>query len=145
MAKIDKNANIYDYEGNLISKAPLKRKTLPEVEAIVDDLTKKVQENPENQMYKVYLNNAQSVLFALYNSMSKEDLIDRISLLQNSIEKAKDEAKDVEKEQLDRANEALDGLKSAYVAEEVEQPVVVDTPTVMDEYVNYEEIPADNG
>ena len=125
MAKLDTNANLYDYEGNLIEKAPLKRKTLPEVEELVDQLTKKVQENPENEMYKVYLNNAQRVLFSLYNSMSKEDLMSRISLLQNSIENAKEEAQEAEKEQLNRVNEALDELK--------------------EEYVNYEEIPADNG
>lgn len=125
MAKLDTNANLYDYEGNLIEKAPLKRKTLPEVEELVDQLTKKVQENPENEMYKVYLNNAQRVLFSLYNSMSKEDLMSRISLLQNSIENAKEEAQEAEKEQLNKVNEALDELK--------------------EEYVNYEEIPADNG
>lgn len=125
MAKLDTNANLYDYEGNLIEKAPLKRKTLPEVEELVDQLTKKVQENPENEMYKVYLNNAQRVLFSLYNSMSKEDLMSRISLLQNSIENAKEEAQEAEKEQLNKVNEALDELK--------------------EEYVNFEEIPADNG
>ena len=125
MAKLDTNANLYDYEGNLIEKAPLKRKTLPEVEELVDQLTKKVQENPENEMYKVYLNNAQRVLFSLYNSMSKEDLMSRISLLQNSIENAKEEAQEAEKEQLDKVNEALDELK--------------------EEYVNYEEIPAEDG
>ena len=125
MAKLDTNANLYDYEGNLIEKAPLKRKTLPEVEELVDQLTKKVQENPENEMYKVYLNNAQRVLFSLYNSMSKEDLMSRISLLQNSIENAKEEAQEAEKEQLNKVNEALDELK--------------------EEYVIYEEMPADNG
>lgn len=125
MAKLDTNANLYDYEGNLIEKAPLKRKTLPEVEELVDQLTKKVQENPENEMYKVYLNNAQRVLFSLYNSMSKEDLMSRISLLQNSIENAKEEAQEAEKEQLNKVNEALDELK--------------------EEYVNYEEIPAEDG
>lgn len=125
MAKLDTNANLYDYEGNLIEKAPLKRKTLPEVEELVDQLTKKVQENPENEMYKVYLNNAQRVLFSLYNSMSKEDLMSRISLLQNSIENAKEEAQEAEKEQLNKVNEALDELK--------------------EEYVNYEEIPTEDG
>lgn len=125
MAKLDINANLYDYEGNLIEKAPLKRKTLPEVEELVDQLTKKVQENPENEMYKVYLNNAQKVLFSLYNSMSKEDLMSRMSVLQSSIENAKKEANDAEKEVLDKANEALDELK--------------------EEYVNFEEIPEDNG
>ena len=125
MAKLDTNANLYDYEGNLIEKAPLKRKTLPEVEELVDQLTKKVQENPENEMYQVYLNNAQRVLFSLYNSMSKEDLMSRISLLQNSIENAKEEAQEAEKEQLNKVNEALDELK--------------------EEYVNYEEIPAEDG
>lgn len=159
MAKLNKYANIYDLDGNLISKAPLKRKTLTEVEDIVDELTKKVQENPDNQMLKVQLNNTQQVLFSLYNSMSREDLMSRMSILKNSIEEAKTKANESEKERLDEANKALDELKSAYVDKEMERPLVVtpptevnseqplvaDSQTVMDEYVNYEEIPENNG
>ena len=65
MSKIDPNANLYDIDGNLIAKGPLTNKSLKEVEELVDNLTKKVQENPDNEVYKVYLNNAQSFLFGM--------------------------------------------------------------------------------
>ena len=132
MSKIDPNANLYDIDGNLISKAPLNNKTINEVEQLVDELTKKVQDNPENEVYKVYLNNAQSFLFGMYNNMSKEDLISRISALQNSVEKAKSEVNEAEQAKLEETNKALEELKNSY-----EEP----KPTVMDEYVDFEELP----
>ena len=145
MSKIDPNANLYDIDGNLISEAPLKNKTIKEVEDLVDNLTKKVEENPDNEVYKVYLNNAQSFLFGMYNGMSKEDLISRISALQNSVEKAKEEVNEAEQAALEETNKALDELKEAYekpvesVSDEMES-----ISDEMDEYVDdYIEIPAD--
>lgn len=155
MSKIDKNANLYDIDGNLISEAPLKNKTLDEVEKLVDNLTKKVEENPDNEVYKVYLNNAQSFLFAMYNNMNKEELITRLSVLQNSIQTAKDKANEAETERLDNANEALEQLKESYtVGDKTENNISEsksmnqedmlverdsdDTPN--DEYVQFEEI-----
>ena len=150
MAKIDPNANLYDIDGNLISKAPLKNKTISEVEQLVDDLTKKVEENPDNEVYKVYLNNAQSFLFAMYNSMSKEDLISRISALKSSVEAAKTEVNEAEQKQLEETNKALDELKetiesqngSSEGVEQRSEEVVSKTvtPEEMDQYVEYEEI-----
>lgn len=130
MSKIDPNANLYDIDGNLISKTPLNNKTISEVEQLVDELTKKVQDNPENEVYKVYLNNAQQFLFGMYNNMSKEDLITRISALQSSVEKAKSEVNEAEQAKLEETNKVLEELKNSY-----EDP----KPTVMDEYVDYEE------
>jgi len=57
MAKINKFANIYDKDGNLVRKVneqtgKLDSYTLEEVEELVDKLTKQVQENPENIEYK---------------------------------------------------------------------------------------------
>ena len=154
MAKIDPNANLYDIDGNLISKAPLKNKTISEVEQLVDDLTKKVEENPDNEVYKVYLNNAQSFLFAMYNNMSKEDLISRISALQSSVEAAKTEVDEAEQKQLEETNKALDELKEKIESQESgqressgtetssgpEQGSKTVTPDEMDQYVEFEEI-----
>jgi cysteinyl-tRNA synthetase len=159
MAKIDPNANLYDIDGNLISKAPLKNKTISEVEQLVDDLTKKVEENPDNEVYKVYLNNAQSFLFAMYNNMNKEDLISRISALQSSVEAAKTEVNEAEQKQLEETNKALDELKETIESQNgsskgVEQrPEEVGSKTVtseemesisdeMDQYVEFEEVTA---
>lgn len=42
-------SNIYDVDGNIVRKAGDNHKfTIEEVEKLVDDLTQKVQENPEN-------------------------------------------------------------------------------------------------
>lgn len=156
MAKIDPNANLYDIDGNLISKAPLKNKTISEVEQLVDDLTKKVEENPDNEVYKVYLNNAQSFLFAMYNNMNKEDLISRISALQSSVEAAKTEVNEAEQKQLEETNKALDELKETIESQngssgteasseesgEPEQGSKTVTPEEMDQYVEFEELPA---
>lgn len=57
------NSNIYDIDGNIIRKAGDNHKfTIEEVEKLVDDLTEKVKQNPDNDVYKVYLNNANRYL-----------------------------------------------------------------------------------
>lgn len=107
--------NIYDIDGNIIRKAGDNHKfTLEEVEKLVDDLTEKVRQNPDNQVYKVYLNNAQKWLFNMYNSMSTEDLKQRISLLQNTIQDAKDDANELEQKNLEEINKIMDEFKAQY-------------------------------
>ena len=112
-------SNIYDVDGNIIRKAGDNHKfTLEEVEKLVDDLTQKVQENPDNQVYRVYLNNAHKWLYNMYNNMSKEDIAKRLSLIQNNIQEAKNELNDAEKQQLDAISEAMEQLKAEYDASE---------------------------
>lgn len=107
--------NIYDIDGNIIRKAgDNHRFTLEEVEKLVDDLTEKVRQNPDNQVYKIYLNNAQKWLFNMYNSMSTEDLKQRISLLQNTIQDAKDNANELEQKNLEEVNKIMDEFKAQY-------------------------------
>ena len=140
------DSNIYDIDGNIIRKAgDIHRFTIEEVEKLVDDLTEKVRKNPDNQVYKVYLNNAQRWLFNMYNSMSKEDLISRISTIQNSIQDAKDNATELEQANLEEVNKLMDEFKEQYEEKpggildtEMEQPVV--EPTSEDEYVEFEEV-----
>jgi hypothetical protein len=95
-----KESNIYDIDGELIRRGDQGAFTLEETEELVDKLTKKVQENPDNQVYKVYLNNAQKWLFNLYNNMSREDLMKRMSFLQTSVDEAKNTANEAEQKQL---------------------------------------------
>lgn len=135
MAKINKFSNIYDKDGNLIRKVNektgrLDKYTVEEVEQLVDELTEKVKENPENLEYKTQLNNVQSFLFNMYNHMSRNDLMKRMTVLQDSIQKAKSDVTEKEQAVLEKVNEEMDKLKQAYEAEE----------PVMDEYVAYEEI-----
>lgn len=122
------DTNIYDIDGNIIRKAGDNHKfTVEEIEKLVDNLTEKVRQNPDNQVYKVYLNNAQRYLYNMYNNMSIEDLKSRISLLQDSIKDAKaDEAKR-EQDNLTEINNIMEEFKAQYDKEEPE--------TVMDEYV----------
>lgn len=129
MAKINKFSNIYDKDGNLIRKVnektgTLDKYTLEEVEQLVDELTQKVKDNPENLEYKTQLNNTQAFLFNMYNNMSKEDLMKRMTVLQNSIEKAKSDVTEKDQAVLKQINEEMDKLKQEYE----------------DEYVPYEEV-----
>lgn len=120
-------SNIYDVDGNIIRKAGDNHKfTLEEVEKLVDDLTQKVQENPDNQVYRVYLNNAHKWLYNMYNNMSKEDIAKRLSLIQNNIQEAKNELNDAEKQQLDAISEAMEQLKAEYDASEPDTPEILE-------------------
>ena len=120
--------NIYDVDGNIIRKAGDNHKfTIDEVEKLVDDLTEKVRQNPDNQVYKVYLNNAQKWLYNMYNNMSTEELRKRLSILQDSIQDAKDNANDAEKQQLDAISEAMEQLKAEYDADKPDTTCYVET------------------
>lgn len=114
------SSNIYDIDGNIIRKAGEGRFTIEETEQLVDDLTKKVQENPDNEVYKVYLNNAQKWLMHLYDNMSREDLMKRMSIIQDSIKDAKNEATSAEQDMLDKVNKAVEELKKEYENENTE-------------------------
>lgn len=124
---MSKYSNIYDIDGNLIRSAEDGPFTLEETEKLVDDLTQKVKDNPDNEVYKVYLSNAQKWLFKLYNEMSKEDLMKRISFLQNGVQDAKNNATEAEQKQLDEITKAMEDLKKEYDK--------LPDPVVMDEYV----------
>lgn len=147
MAKINKNANLYDIDGNLINKVDesgkLPKKTIEEVELLVDELTKKVKENPENAVHKAYLNNAQSWLYGMYNNMSREDLAKRMTVLQDAIKDAQKDVTDKEQQTLEQVNAEIDKLKSSIetdVPAEAEETPKTPKETIMDEYVPYEEV-----
>ena len=121
---MSKFSNLYDIDGNIINKSPQHTYTLEECEKLVDDLTKKVEENPDNEVYRVYLNNAQKWLMHMYDGMSRQDLMKRMSFLTDSIQNAKDTANEAEQKQLDEINKVMEKFKKQY-----------DNDTIMDEYV----------
>lgn len=127
---MSKYSNIYDIDGNLIRSAEDGPFTLEETEKLVDDLTRKVKDNPDNEVYKVYLSNAQKWLFKLYNEMSKEDLMKRMSFLQNGVQDAKNNATEEEQKQLEEITKAMEDLKKEY-----DKLPEIPEPVVMDEYV----------
>ena len=118
---MNKFSNLYDIDGNIINKSPQHNFTIEETEQLVDDLTKKVQENPDNEVYKVYLNNAQKWLMKLYNEMSREDLMKRMTILNTQLEEAKSEANEAEQKAIEEVSNAIEELKEAYEKEEVEE------------------------
>ena len=120
---MSKFSNLYDIDGNIINPAPQHTFTLEETEQLVDDLTKKVQENPDNETYKVYLANAQKWLYKLYNEMSREDLMKRMNFITDSLQNAKDEVNEAEQAKIEEINKAVEELKEEY------------NKVVMDEYV----------
>ena len=141
---MSKFSNLYDIDGNIINKSPQHTYTLEETEQLVDDLSKKVQENPDNEVYKVYLANAQKWLYKLYNEMDREELMKRMNFITDSVQNAKNEVNEAEQKEIDEINKAVEELKKEYdrlegegtvLDSEVEQPVAVDTPVVMEEYV----------
>lgn len=158
---MSKFSNIYDIDGNIIRRADQGPFTIEETEQLVDDLVKKVQEHPDNQVYKVYLNNAQKWLSMLYNNMSKEDLMKRLNLIKDSVEEAKSAASEAEQKQLEEISNAMDELKKQYDSEPEITPVETEggsgggspeevecnmdkpdapKPVVMDEYTEFEEV-----
>jgi polyhydroxyalkanoate synthesis regulator phasin len=158
---MSKFSNIYDIDGNIIRRADQGPFTIEETEQLVDDLTKKVQEHPDNQVYKVYLNNAQKWLSMLYNNMSKEDLMKRLNLIKDSVEEAKSAASEAEQKQLEEISNAMDELKKQYDNEPEIAPAETEggsgggspeevecnmdkpdapKPVVMDEYTEFEEV-----
>lgn len=131
---MSKFSNLYDIDGNIINKSPQHTFTLEETEQLVDDLTKKVQENPDNEVYKVYLANAQKWLYKLYNEMSREDLMKRMNFITDSLQNAKDEVNEAEQAKIEEINKAVEELKDEY------------NKITMDEYVEpIEEINENEG
>ena len=138
---MSKFSNLYDIDGNIINKAPQHNFTLEETEQLVDDLTKKVQENPDNEVYKVYLANAQKWLYKLYNEMSREDLMKRMNFITDSLQNAKDEVNEAEQAKIEEINKAVEELKDEY-----EKVVMEPDSNESDEYVEpIEEINEDEG
>lgn len=128
--------NIYDIDGNIIRKAgDNHRFTIEEMEKMVDDLTKKVHENPENEVYKVYLDNAHKWLMYMYNNMSKEELVKRITAFEELQKEAVEKQNEAKQRELDAINDAIDQLKTDYESEIAEDVENIRPRTVMDEYV----------
>lgn len=75
MAKIDKHANLYDKDGNLIrrvnDKGVLEDYTIPELEELVDELSK-------DETKKVEYDNALRVLISMYNTKAGKEHQKRI-------------------------------------------------------------------
>ena len=128
MAHINKYANLYDIDGNLIRKAPLKNFTIEETEKLVDELTQKVKDNPDNTIYKLYLNNTVEYLYYLYNRYGNPHEKELIDIIKNASNE------DISEEEVAKAlNEVNKELQKSY-----------NPDTLEDEYVQYSEVEGDS-
>ena len=129
MSKINKFANLYDKDGNLLRHVNedgiLEDYKIEELEELVDALAKDVDENGNMKNIRSY-NNAQSILFKMYmkyGNPHKEELLEKVSNYLKSVS---------ETEKENALNEAV---------EELENKV---EPIKMDEYIDYEEVKENN-
>lgn len=126
MAKIDKNANLYDRDGNLLKKSPISNSTILEVEADLQKWTNLAKENPDNEQYRIYLNNTYNTLMELYRIYGNPHEKELTDLIKNYEDKYGAIKGEVTTEQI---RDALN-----MISEEI------DKPTKMDEYVDFEEV-----
>lgn len=129
MSKIDPNANLYDRDGNLIKKAPITNFTIEETEKLVDDLSEKHKENPENEEISTQLDNAVQYLqklYILYGNPHKDEIVAKMKQYAN---------KDVtEQEIVDALNTVVEALEPSK-----EEPKTYNVDSNESEYVEYEQ------
>lgn len=112
---MSKFSNLYDIDGNIINKAPQHRFTIEETEKLIEELRKKVEENPDNEVYKVYLANAQKWHYNQIMNMSRKELIERFMMTQQGqINEAKEKISEAEQKQLEEVAKAVEDLKKEY-------------------------------
>lgn len=123
MSKIDKNANLYDKDGNLLRKAPLTNVTIEELEKMID-------EYKGDKSSKEYTNLIYSLmdLYNKYGNPHEQELIERIKQqaasnsddderrIRESLEELADE---IDKSETDKSNEVpsynVDSNEDEYV------------------------------
>lgn len=116
--------NIYDIDNNLIREAGDNHKmTLEEAQNKLEEYRKKLSElpdgDPKQTIYATYMRNLSGYIMNLYATMPAEQL--------NAIIE-KNKAKNLD----EQVKKAVEDLKSEVEPKE----------TIMDEYVNYEEVPS---
>lgn len=139
--------NIYDVDGELIRKVgDNHHMTVEEAQKRIDFYREKLQNiektDKNYDVYTTYINNLGKYILNEYSKMPLADLQNLVNketqnvATQEEINRALNELKD----EFDKENRGETGE----VDREMEQPVEVDNPTIMDEYVEFEEIPNEN-
>lgn len=127
MGKINKFANLYDKDGNLLRKAPLTNVTIEELEKMID-------EYKGDKSSKEYSNLIYSLmdLYNKYGNPHEQELIDRIK--QNADNERSDEQRI--RESLEELSDELDKDKTT----ESDEVPSYNVDTNEAEYVEYTEI-----
>lgn len=124
MSKLDKNCNLYDKDGNLLRKAPLKDYSIKELEELLDNW-------PEGIEYQKAKRYATLLLMQMYQNPKTEEDKEYVAEVQKNLI-AQLTKKAEEKSTEEQKKEALEEVSEELKKEEI--------PTVMDEYVDFEEV-----
>lgn len=127
MAKINKFANLYNKEGNLLRKAPLENVTIEELEKMIDEYKgDKSSKEYQNLIYSL-MN-----LYDKYGNPHEQELIDRIKEYGNN----KDSDERAVREALEELSDELDKDE----ATEPDEVPSYNVDTNDAEFVGYSEI-----
>lgn len=135
MSKINKDANLYDKDGNLLRKAPLTDVTIEEAEQMLDAL-KGHEDTPEYNNLMFYL----MELYRKYGNPHQKDIIDKINeayAKRNNDDEVKEALEEVA-ESLDDASDGAEVPEESKDEEQVQEDPTYDVNTLQTEDISYE-------
>ena len=135
MSKINKDANLYDKDGNLLRKAPLTDVTIEEAEQMLDAL-KGHEDTPEYNNLMFYL----MELYRKYGNPHQKDIIDKINeayAKRNNDDEVKEALEEVA-ESLDNASDGVEVSEESKDEEPVQEDPTYDVNTLQTEDISYE-------
>ena len=135
MSKINKDANLYDKDGNLLRKAPLTDVTVEEAEQMLDAL-KGHEDTPEYNNLMFYL----MELYRKYGNPHQKDIIDKINeayAKRNNDDEVKEALEEVA-ESLDDASNRAEVPEESKDEEQVQEDPTYDVNTLQTEDISYE-------
>lgn len=135
MSKINKDANLYDKDGNLLRKAPLTDVTIEEAEQMLDAL-KGHEDTPEYNNLMFYL----MELYRKYGNPHQKDIIDKINeayAKRNNDDEVKEALEEVA-ESLDNAPDGAEVPEESKDEEQVQEDPTYDVNTLATEDIEYE-------
>lgn len=135
MSKINKDANLYDKDGNLLRKAPLTDVTIEEAEQMLDAL-KGHEDTPEYNNLMFYL----MEMYRKYGNPHQKDIIDKINeayAKRNDDDEVKEALEEVA-ESLDNASDGVEVPEEPKNEEPVQEDPTYDVNTLQTEDISYE-------
>lgn len=133
MNKINKDANLYDKDGNLLRKAPLTDVTIEEAEQMLDALKGK-EDTPEYNNLMFYL----MEMYRKYGNPHKQDIIDKINeayAKHKDTDEVEEALKDVEQHVETNNGEVPEESKDE---EQVQEAPTYDVNNLQTEDISYE-------
>lgn len=146
MGKINKNANLYDKDGSLLRKAPLKDVTIEELEKMLEDYKGDKQSREYTNMifaltdlYRKYGNPHEKELLeslkAVQEKNTKDNAIEALNALNNDIQNNNDDERTILGDNEENSIQSPENQ-----AIEPDNIPSYDTGSTEAEYVNYEEV-----